>query len=217
MTGTTLRFLEYVPATVLRHLGLQFRQPVPDIATLRSLYRRRRTRIEHQRWAIQQWGLRDFDSAIEQQLTEHLHSRTHATLSRGRLEQAAREWFYRAYVTRPRPRTITVLVRDVVQSVALQDHRDLRRYMTEYTVQGFIKDFVSGRPGGTMTYLDWRRRPPRRRSMKTLLELFAKYQWLEERIGRVLPIAISKERQQVYARQFPRRRSAHIAKLPRYR
>src|SRR5450631_2549066 len=52
MTGTTLRSLEYVPAAVLRHLGRQFRQPVPDIATLRTLYRRRPTRFAHQRWAI---------------------------------------------------------------------------------------------------------------------------------------------------------------------
>jgi len=128
MTGTTLRSLEYVPAAVLRHLGRQFRQPVPNIATLRTLYRRRPTRFAHQQWAIQQWGLREFDPAIEKQLTEHLHSRTNATLSRGRLEQAAREWLYRAYVAIPRRRAITVLVRGVVQSVALQDHRDLRRY-----------------------------------------------------------------------------------------
>jgi Domain of unknown function (DUF4158) len=127
MTGTTLRSLEYVPAAVLGHLGRQFRQPVPEIATLRTLYRRRPTRFSHQRWAIKQWGLREFDPAIEQRLTEHLHSRTNATLSRGRLEQAARDWLYRAYVAIPRRRAITVLVRGVVQSVALQDHRDLRR------------------------------------------------------------------------------------------
>jgi hypothetical protein len=217
MTGTTLRSLEYVPAAVLRHLGRQFKQPVPDIATLRTLYRRRRTRFEHQRWPIQQWGLRDFDLAIEQRLIEYLHERTNATLSRGRLEQAAREWLYRAYVAIPRPRTITVLVCRVVQSVALQDHRDLRRYMTEWTVQGFIKELLSHRPGDAMTRLEWLRRPPRRRSMKTLLELFAKYQWLEERIGRGLPIPISKERQQVYARRLRRRRSSHIAELPPYR
>jgi hypothetical protein len=82
MTGTTLRSLEYVPAAVLRHLGRQFRQLVPDIATLRTLYRRRPTRFAHQRWAIEQWGLREFDPAIEQRLTEHLRSRTNATLSR---------------------------------------------------------------------------------------------------------------------------------------
>jgi hypothetical protein len=216
MTGTTLRSLEYVPAAVLHHLGRQFNQPAPDIATLRTLYRRRPTRFAHQRWAIKQWGLREFDPAIEQRLTEHLRSRTNATLSRGRLEQAAREWLYRAYVAIPRRRAITVLVRSVVQSVSLQDHRDLRRYMTEWTVQGFIKELLSHRPGGAMTHLEWLRRPPRRRSMKTLLELFAKYQWLEERIGRGLPIPISKERQQVYARRVRRRRSAHIAQLPQY-
>jgi hypothetical protein len=142
MTGTTLRSLEYVPAAVLHHLGRQFRQPAPDIATLRTLYRRRPTRFAHQRWAIKQWGLREFDPAIAQRLTEHLHSRTIATLSRGRLEQPAREWLYRAYVAIPRRRAITVLVRGVVQAVARQDHRALRRYMTEWTVQGFIKELA---------------------------------------------------------------------------
>jgi hypothetical protein len=61
MTGTTLGSLEYVPAAVLQHLGRQFRQPAPDIATVRTLYRRRPTRLAHQRWAIKQWGLREFD------------------------------------------------------------------------------------------------------------------------------------------------------------
>ena len=61
MTGTTLRSLEYVPTSVLRHLGRQFMRPAPDIATLRTLYRRRKTRFEHQCWAVQQWGLREFE------------------------------------------------------------------------------------------------------------------------------------------------------------
>ena len=217
MTGTALNSLEYVPAAVLRHLGRQFRQPVPDIATLRTLYRRRRTRFAHQRWAIEQRGLRDFDPAAERQVRQHVHARTHATLSRGRLEQAAREWLYRAYVTIPGRRTITILVRDVIKSVAQEDHHDLRRYMTERTIQGFLKELLSHRPGSAMTHLEWLRRPPRRRSMKTLLELFEKYQWLEKRIGRGLPIPISKQRQQVYARRLRRRRAALIANLPQFR
>ena len=94
MTGTTLRSIEYVPSSVLRHLGRQFAQQVPDIATLRTLYRRHMTRFQHQRWAAQQWGLRECDAAIEQSLTAHIRARTHATLSRGRLELAAREWLH---------------------------------------------------------------------------------------------------------------------------
>jgi TnpA family transposase len=217
MTGTTLKSLEYVPTSVLRHLGRQFARPVPDVATLRTLYRRRKTRFEHQRWAVEQWGLREFDAGIEQRLTEYIRERTHATLSRGRLEQAAREWLYRTLVAIPRRRVITDLVRGVIQSVAQQDHRDLRRFMTEYSIQGFLRDLLSHRPGGTMTYLEWLRRPPRRRSLKTLRELYDKYQWLEERIGRGLPIPIPKERQQVYTRRLRRRRAAYVIRLPVFR
>ena len=68
-----------------------------------------------------------------------------------------------------------------------------------------------------MTHLEWLRRPPRRRSLKTLRELFEKYQWLESRIGRGLPIPIPKERQLVYARRMRRRRAAYATRLPAYR
>jgi hypothetical protein len=95
MTGTTLRSLEYVPGAVLRHLGRQFRQPVPDIATLRTLYRRRPTRFAHQRWAIKQWGLREFDPAIEHRLTEHIHSRTNGPRASGCIGPT---WPFRAVV-----------------------------------------------------------------------------------------------------------------------
>ena len=76
MTGTTLKSLEYVPAAVLRHFGRQFRQPVPDIATLRTPYRRRPTQFSHQRWAIKRWGLREFDSAIGYVLRNVVRFRT---------------------------------------------------------------------------------------------------------------------------------------------
>jgi hypothetical protein len=39
MTGTTLGSLEYVPSVLLRHLGRQFVQKAPDLATLGSRYR----------------------------------------------------------------------------------------------------------------------------------------------------------------------------------
>ena len=112
---------------------------------------------------------------------------------------------------------ITDLVRGIIQAVALQDHRDLRRFMTEYSIQGFLKDLLAHRPCGTMTHLEWFRRPPRRRSLKTLRELFDKYQWLEQRIGRGLPIPIPKERQHVYARRLRRRRAAYVTHLPVFR
>jgi hypothetical protein len=166
---------------------------------------------------VEQWGLRKFDAGIEQTVVEHIRTRTFGTLSRDRLEQAALEWLYRAYVAIPNRRLITDLVRGAIRTVAREDHRDLRRFMTESTLQGVLRDLLSHRPRSTMTHLEWLRRPPRRRSLKTLRELFEKYQWLETRIGRGLPIPIPKERQLVYARRMRRRRAAYVTRLPAFR
>lgn len=87
MTGTTLRSLEYVPAILLRHLGRQFAQKAPDLATLRTLYRRSRTLYEHQRWPIEFMGLRKFDETAQRRLSGYIGERTEASLTRNRLEQ----------------------------------------------------------------------------------------------------------------------------------
>jgi hypothetical protein len=53
LTGKALASVAYVPTGVLHHLGRQFRGSLPDLATLRALYRRKPTRFEHHRWAVE--------------------------------------------------------------------------------------------------------------------------------------------------------------------
>ena len=101
MTGTTLRSLEYVPAILLRHLGRQFVQKAPDLATLRTLYRRSQTLYEHQRWAIEFMGLRKFDENAEKRLSVYIGERTEASLTRNRLEQMGHEWLFQSYSEMP--------------------------------------------------------------------------------------------------------------------
>jgi uncharacterized protein DUF4158 len=43
MTGRLLEALRMVPPVLLRHLGAQFEIEAPDLASLRTMYRRRRT------------------------------------------------------------------------------------------------------------------------------------------------------------------------------
>ena len=85
LTGTTLDLLEYVPTTVLRHVGLQFALPAPDLATLRGLYRREKTRSAHQRWVIQYCGFRELDTRAEELLLTFICERTHGSILRPRL------------------------------------------------------------------------------------------------------------------------------------
>jgi hypothetical protein len=117
MTGTTSRSIEYVPGILLRHLGRQFMQKAPDLATLRSLYRRSQMLYEHQRWAAEQWSLGKFTEDAEKRLDAYLAERTHATLSANPLQQMAYEWLYRGYLEIPRRRVITDLVRIVIHGL----------------------------------------------------------------------------------------------------
>ena len=51
MTGQTLNSFQMVPPAVLKHLGDQLHILPPQLASIRALYRRRRTMFDHQRVA----------------------------------------------------------------------------------------------------------------------------------------------------------------------
>ena len=55
MSGRLLEALRIVPAMLWRHLGEQF-AAAPDLASLRAMYRRRRTLFEHQGLACETLG-----------------------------------------------------------------------------------------------------------------------------------------------------------------
>lgn len=52
MTGGTLNSVEIIPPGVLEHLGRQLGCAPPRIASIRALYRRRRTLFDHQAAAL---------------------------------------------------------------------------------------------------------------------------------------------------------------------
>lgn len=59
MTGLPLNSVEMIPPQVLSHIGRALDIAVPDLASIRALYRRRRTLFEHQHAARKALGLRD--------------------------------------------------------------------------------------------------------------------------------------------------------------
>jgi hypothetical protein len=59
MTGRLLEALRMVPPAVWRHLGAQFEIDAPDLASLRTMYRRRRTLFEQQDLACPVLGFHD--------------------------------------------------------------------------------------------------------------------------------------------------------------
>ncbi len=211
LTGHALGSVAYVPTVVLHHLGRQFRGPVPDLATLRALYRRKPTRFEHRRWALEYSGLMKLDERGAAALERELRERTHATLARPRLEQLGREWLFGCCYLIPSQRRLSQTVRRVIRSVEEDDYLELQRRIRTAQIHGVLQTLLGPRPGGSTTAIEWLRRPPRRRSLKAMRELSDKYQWLERVVGHVQLPGIPRERQRVYARRFRRRRTADLA------
>src|SRR5450432_4261987 len=51
MSGRVLDAVRIVPAALWKHLGSQFGEQAPDLASLRAMYRRHRTLFDHQELA----------------------------------------------------------------------------------------------------------------------------------------------------------------------
>src|ERR1035438_6915330 len=129
----------------------------------------------------------------------------------------ARDWMRRDGYLIPSARRLSDLVRNVVRRVTTEDHAAVTRSLGATPLQTCLQQLLVRRAGRSMTHLEWLRRPPGRRSLKTMRLLEEEYEWLEGILPKRGALPIPKERQRVYARRFRRRRSSHIPQLPLFR
>src|SRR3546814_662002 len=92
LTGTALNSFEIIPGQVLAHLGIVLDIEVPQLTSIRALYRRRRTLFEHQDSAKRALGLRDLALHGEWALGGFLRREAGVRLDRDELVGAARDW-----------------------------------------------------------------------------------------------------------------------------
>ena len=74
MTGRTLNSCQILPAAVLAHLGRQLDLTPPQLASIRGLYRRKRTLFDHQRVAMTALRFWHLVEHAERGLTAQLRS-----------------------------------------------------------------------------------------------------------------------------------------------
>jgi len=94
MTGRLLEAVRIVPPALWRHLGEQLGVAAPDLASLRSMYQRRRTLFEHQEVACETLGFHWLSEAQRRALVRVLRGELTRTSDRQRLLQFARRWLY---------------------------------------------------------------------------------------------------------------------------
>jgi hypothetical protein len=175
MTGSTLDALDYVPRSVLEHVGNQLGISAPELATLRALYRRPMTLFLHQRRACEYAGLHRHDASDVTRLIDTLLSDSSVTLDRHRLAQQAREALYARRCLIPGDRDIEDWVRRAIYLIELQDRRYLDEVVPAKVRDNWLSQLMREKHPEPMTVLEWLRRPPRNRSRKTLDEEISKW------------------------------------------
>ncbi len=94
MSGRVLEAVRIAPPVLWRHLGEQYNVAAPDLASLRAMYRRRRTLFEHQDQACEVLGFRPITELQRRALVRALRQELTRTADRLRLLVFARSWLY---------------------------------------------------------------------------------------------------------------------------
>jgi TnpA family transposase len=213
MTGTTLDALDYVPRSVLGHVGDQLEMSAPELTTLRALYRRPMTLFLHQRWACEYAGFHRHDASDVTHVIDGLLAGSAVTLDRHRLAQQAREALYSRRCLIPGERDIEDWVRRAICLIELQDRRYLDEAVPAKVRDNWLIQLMREKYPEPMTVLEWLRRPPRKRSRKTLDEEISK--WLVIR-AMTPPSSLERipaQRLRAYARRMRRRRPIKVREI----
>jgi hypothetical protein len=92
MTGGTLNSVEIIPTGALEHLGRQLGCAPPRIASIRALYRRRRTLFDHQAAALHTLGRTEPSEHAERGLVAYLRREAAAVFDNVELMARSRSW-----------------------------------------------------------------------------------------------------------------------------
>lgn len=154
LTGGTLNSVEIIPAGVLEHLGRQLGCAPPRIASIRALYRRRRTLFDHQAAALQALGRREPSDHAERGLVAYLRREAAAVFDQAELMARARSWLVDHDYLLRRERDLRRLVG------AARRHQEQILFKTIAAIAGsdretWLPRLLAPIEEGGMTHLKW--------------------------------------------------------------
>ena len=178
LSGRSLAKFERVPGDILNYLGVVTQTAAPDIATLRSLYRRRSTLFEHQNLARQVLGRSEISEHAERGLRTHLRRQAVGVYTLEPLETAARVWMVDHNYIVKRDREIRALAVRALRQHEGEILAAIKSAVDKHVREGWIKQLLKASPDRERTVMEWLQQPPRRRSSRALDSELAKVEHL---------------------------------------
>ena len=213
LTGSLLNAVQRIPRVILAHLGQQLDIRAPSIATIRALYRSRRTLFEHQRWATEYLGFRSLDERREQALLRRLREEASGAIDGDALIGVARAWLYDERVLIPATRRLKTLAAQANAGAEQAQYRAVCRGVPQRVRNRWESALYYRQPRYELPIIDWLKAPPKRRAPGHFDEELAKIAFLKELgVHRHEP-RIPLTRQRFYGRRMRRRRPYRLRAL----
>ncbi len=115
MTGRVLNSVHVLPPAILAHIGEQLGTTTPDIASIRTIYRRDRTLHAHHNFAADILGFRTLHSQAERGLVAHLRREASQVFDPNALLKTAYRWLYEHRYLMPNRRHLQDRVRQSIR------------------------------------------------------------------------------------------------------
>jgi len=209
MTGTLLNSVQLIPAAALDHLGRQLwnGEGTPRIASIRALYRRRRTLFDHQQAALSALGFRYLHEQVMPGLISALRRVAAETFEVDALVASARVWLFEHHYVMLPSRRLRQLA-----GAARRHHDAIVLAMIEASVVAEMRSEWMPRllqmvdPDAGVSRLDWLRAGPVSKKPQGLADHIAKVSFLKTLGADRLALALSLAGLRHHARRMPRRR-----------
>jgi TnpA family transposase len=213
MTGSRLNDFKVLPRNLLEFIGAQVEQPAPSIASLRTLYKRERTRFHHQVWAMERLGISAHSKRQERMLVACVREAAKGTSSIERLTDVARQWLFQHKLLIPADRTLNDICVRAAAHTEESIYIAIRKEVPEEKSTEWLDAVLAGHQDGR-TVLEWLQEAPKRRQISNLNELFDKIEYLTELGVADLQLpGVPQDRMHTYALDLQHRRPARLRRL----
>lgn len=169
--------MHIVPTVLWRHLGEQFKVAAPDLASLRAMYRRRRTLFEHQDQACEVLGFRPITELQRRALVRALRQELTRTADRLRLLVFARSWLYEHKLMVIRDRDLHSMIASATRQYEAALAKCIHAAVDDTLLERWRTGLVMSRESG-LTQQSWLWAAPAKHSTRQIEELLERIQVL---------------------------------------
>jgi TnpA family transposase len=177
LSGQLLDAKRIAPASLWRHLGTELGVANPEIASLKAMYRRARTLLEHQQMACNYLGVKRMREHQRRALVRVLRDEVQRSGDSDQLLVFARTWLYRHKLLIPHARALRAIVAAALVAFESATNQSIAEAVPSDLLNRWRAVLTAARSDGQTTQ-SWLWAAPAKHSTRQMTELFERIEAL---------------------------------------